>query len=536
MIFQQVPPRTTHTVISFSAVESDGYGPILNALKVITQVCRLWREVSFGTPALWTRIDTRGYIGDELSSLVQRSDLLPLSIFLDNVGEANIEAYSRLLQSIIPLRLHRVDIAMDYPAPPIVDRLLSFDGSTLRCLTISSPALKARPCLDRDNVIHTIPILQGHAHTLEVLAIVPAISWIPANHFPNLTHLYVSFYISVESPHPHDITFFLRNTPCLEILHLYRLDHRETPPANDPSEFDATRVELPRLRSLVFTLSAYPPAVEILQGLALQPSTRIRLDHLFIPHNSLDPSPIPADLGPLSTVTVLELTVEYEILFLVAQDTAESSSGGFWLNVKHEDDLFWDTWLLGLPTTLPLRNITTLRADVYDTVLPLILGDFVHLTELSVRLVRNQFSRGRDDDATPLVHTLCVALSHTHPVACPALRALALEWPRNMPRAADLGAPDIVAMLSTRARLGHPIRRLVVQAVAMEFGSVPLSHFSEQLTALAEHVEEFEECTDSDAHVCAFEMRGMWDVEGAEEHWAVDEKLRARYRPLWDDD
>ncbi|KAM5537509.1 hypothetical protein V8D89_008836 [Ganoderma adspersum] len=415
---------------------------------------------------------------------------------------------------------------MDYPAPPIVDRLLSFDGSTLRCLTISSPALKARPGLDRGDFIDPIPILQDHGHTLEALAIVPAISWIPANHFPNLTHLYVSFYISVESPHPHDIISFLRNTPCLEIMHLYRLDHRETPPANDPSEFDATRVELPRLRSLVFTLSAYPPAVEILHGIALQPSTLIRLDHLFIPHNSLDPSPIPADLGPLSTVTVLELTVEYEILFLVAQDTAESSSGGFWLKVKHEDDLFWDTWLLGLPTMLPLRNITTLRADVYDTVLPPILGDFVHLTELS--------GPRRRRDATPLVHTLCVALSHTHPVACPALRALALEWPRNMPRAADLGAPDIVAMLSTRARLGHPIRRLVVQAVAMEFGSVRLAHFSEQLTALAEHVEEFEECTDSDAHVCAFEMRGMWDVEGT--YWAVDEKLGARYRPLWDDD
>ena len=171
MIFQQIPPRTTHTVISFSAVESNGYGPILNALKVITQVCRLWREVAFCTPALWTRIDTRGYPVDELSSLVRRSDPLPLSIFLDKVGEADMQAYFTLLRSV-SLRLHRVDITMDYPAPSIVDRLLSFNGSTLRCLTISSPGLKARSDLDEDSVIQTISILQGHAHTLEALAIV----------------------------------------------------------------------------------------------------------------------------------------------------------------------------------------------------------------------------------------------------------------------------------------------------------------------------------------------------------------------------
>ena len=537
MIFQQIPPRTTHTVISFSAVESNGYGPILNALKVITQVCRLWREVAFCTPALWTRIDTRGYPVDELSSLVRRSDPLPLSIFLDKVGEADMQAYFTLLRSV-SLRLHRVDITMDYPAPSIVDRLLSFNGSTLRCLTISSPGLKARSDLDEDSVIQTISILQGHAHTLEALAIVPAIGWIPANHFPNLTHLYVSFYIFVESPHPHNIISFLRNTPCLEILHFHYLDHLETPPANDPSEFDATRVELLRLRSLVFTVSAYPLAVEILRGLSLQPSILIRLDNLFVPYNSLEPSPIPTDLAPLSTVTALELTVEHEMLFLVAQDAAESSDGGgFWLKVKHEEDVFWDTWLLGLPIMLPLRNITTLHADVYDTVLPPILGDFVNLTELSVRLVPNPFSTGRDDDAeTPLIRTLCLALSHTHRVVCPALRTLALEWPRNMPKATDLGVPDIVAMLSARARLGHPVRRLVVQAIAMEFGSVRLCHFSELLAVLAVHVEEFEECVDADVRVCAFEMRRMWDVEGTEEYWAVDEKLRARYRPLWDED
>ncbi|PIL27901.1 hypothetical protein GSI_10023 [Ganoderma sinense ZZ0214-1] len=173
------------------------------------------------------------------------------------------------------------------------------------------------------------------------------------------------------------------------------------------------------------------------------------------------------------------------------------------------------------------------------------LGDFVHLSELSVRLVGSQFGTGTDDsDAPPpLVHSLCVALSCSPPqhqaVVCPALRALTLEWPRNMPKAEDLGVPAIIAMLSTRARFGHPIRRLVVQAVAIEFGLIRMPHLSEQLVALAAHVEEYEdsECVDADVHACPFEMRDVWNfVRGAEEYWAVDDKLRARYGPLWGSD
>ncbi|PIL25520.1 hypothetical protein GSI_12421 [Ganoderma sinense ZZ0214-1] len=325
----------------------------------------------------------------------------------------------------------------------------------------------------------------------------------------------------------------------------HRLDDRESRLTTEPSQSEAPRVELARLRSLVFTVSAYPPAAEILQGLSLQPSALICLDNLFVPYNSLDPDPIPAELGPMSTVTELEFAVEQEMLFLVAQSTAESSggfwlklgpmstvtelefaveqemlflvaqstaesSGGFWLKVRHEDDL----------------NITALRADVYDTVPPPILGDFVHLSELSVRLVGSQFGTGTDDsDAPPpLVHSLCVALSCSPPqhqaVVCPALRALTLEWPRNMPKAEDLGVPAIIAMLSARARLGHRIRRLVVQAVAIEFGLIRMPHLSEQLVALAAHVEEYEECVDADVHACPFEMRDVWNARGAEEYWA----------------
>lgn len=110
-----------------------------------------------------------------------------------------------------------------------------------------------------------------------------------------------------------------------------------------------------------------------------------------------------------------------------------------------------------------------------------------------------------------------------------------LEWPRDIFMSEDLGVSHIIAMLAERSRLGHPIRRLVVQAITVwRFGeAIRPHHFSEQLSPLAEHVEEYEECVDPETHVSSFEMGDMWNVEGAEDYWTVDEKLETQYKELW---
>ncbi|KAM5537511.1 hypothetical protein V8D89_008838 [Ganoderma adspersum] len=525
MVFQQALP--TYPAISFSAIEGDGYTPILLGLKVITQVCRLWRNVAFGTPALWTRVDTRGYPAHELWNIVQRSDPLLLSFFLNQVYGSTTQDLLRSISS----RLRRIDVNITQPTPPAIKELLSFDGSMLRCLTVSSPALNGQPILNGDNVTHAIPILQGLTDSLVALAVVPSTGWIPANHFPRLTHLYISLDTSSASPHPHDILFLLRNTPCLEIMHLRHLDHQETPPIGDLSE--SLPVELPHLRSLVFTVSAYHPVADILCALSISPSTLIRLDDLFVPSDTQYPDPIPAHLSPLAHATTMDLAVEDEMLFLVMQ----SASSGLWLKVRHAHNMFWDQWLLDLARTMstPLRNLVSLRLDVYmddEGGALALLPHAVQLSDLSVR-----FNKFMGFGALPLVRALCFALSQSQPghvqAVCPSLRSLALEWPRNLPHSEDLGISDIVAMLSTRARLGQPIRRLVVQAIAVQLGTIPSTLFSEQLSSLAQHVEEYEERVDPDTHACAFEMRDMWNVDGVEDYWTVDEKLRPEYGPLW---
>ena len=529
MVFKKALP--TDAAFSFpGAIEDDGYRPILQGLNVITQVCRLWRNVAFGTPALWTRVHARGYPADQLWILVERSDLLPLSLFLEQACDSTMQESHGILRRISS-RLQRIDINITQPTPLAIKELLSFDGSMLRCLTTSYPAFDRQSILNRDGATHSIPILQGQTDALEALAIVPSTGWIPANHFPHLTHLYISFDTS---PHPRDILFLLHSTPCLEITHLHHLDRQETPLTGDPSE--SVPVELPRLRSLVFTVSAYHPVVEILCALSVPPSALIRLDNLFVPYDTQYPDPIPANLSPLAHVTTMDLAVEEQVLFLVMQ----GPSSGLWLRARHAHNMFWDRWLLDLAHTLstPLRNLVSLRLDVYmdDEGGPLaLLPHAVQLSELSVR-----FNKFLGLGVLQLVRTVCLALSQSQPpghgqAVCPSLRSLALEWPRNLPQSADLGISDIVAMLSARSHLGQPIRRLVVQAIAVSLGSIPATVFSEQLSVLAEHVEEYEERVDPDTHACAFEMREMWNVEGVEDYWKVDESLRPEYS-LWGHD
>ncbi|PIL27873.1 hypothetical protein GSI_09995 [Ganoderma sinense ZZ0214-1] len=274
----------------------------------------------------------------------------------------------------------------------------------------------------------------------------------------------------------------------------------------------------------------------VLDGLSLPPRTLVRLDNLYIPFNSEYPAPIPRSLNELlGGITTMQLAVDKEMLFLVVE--GESPESGLWLRVRHEANTFWSHWLSGLHVIMvPLGNLTSLHIDLYD---PFVLTVLSQLSDLFVLLEPDKVAeeRVRINALVPRVATFCSVLSQSQPMACPSLRSLVLEWRRDtLTYLEDLGVPDIFAMLSSRASFGHPIRRLVIQAIpasGAESGSTLQSHFSEQLSPLAGHVEEFEECVDGDAHVCAFKMQEMWNVTGAEDYWCVNERQRPRYIPLW---
>ena len=68
---------------------------------------------------------------------------LPLSIFVDNVYAGTLRAYFRLLRGSSS-RWRRLDLAMNNPMPSVTKDLLSFDGSRLHCLTMSSPVIRKK--------------------------------------------------------------------------------------------------------------------------------------------------------------------------------------------------------------------------------------------------------------------------------------------------------------------------------------------------------------------------------------------------------
>ena len=185
---------------------------------------------------------------------------------------------------------------------------------------------------------------------------------------------------------------------------------------------------------------------------------------------------------------------------------------------------------------VPLGNFTSFYIDFYNASLLVVLSHTAQLANLFVRLEPDKASQDRawmwDGALVPPVAALCTVLSRSEHVECSSF----LEWPRYpLIQPNDLGVPDIVLMLSTRAGLGHPIRCLVVQAIPLsdsdlESRSALQSYFSDQLSPLAEHVERFEECVDGDMHMCAFEM---WNLPGTEDYWCVDKKQTAQYTPLW---
>ena len=523
------------TPVSFPAIASHGNRPIARALKVVSQVCRLWRDVAFGTPALWTHVDSRSYPRDELYNVLQRSSALPISLFLHHASELEDSAETGTMQvnsgsllQTMASRLRRVDLDVEKPKPPTIEKLLSFNGSTVQCLTISSTfseVMYGAP----NSATHVIPILQGEVDSLEALAIFPSIGWIPANHFPSLTHLYISFLSGyAQSPDPQDILFLLHNTPRLQFLHLHHLASRDSPSTNGPWRSEPSLIELQDLRSLVFAYCAYEPAVDVLRELSLPQSAVVRLDDTYIPYDHY-PDTLPSGIGPLKRIDAMEIAATDNSFFLVA----ERDSSGFWLKMRTFQDIDLDPWVSHLHIPLPFATLVTLRLDAHNSHVFTLLQYAVQLSELSVVL-----SPGWEDGPgfartlPPLTQTLCYMLSRRQPVVCPSLRSLTIQWPKGMSSFEDLGVPDVVNMLWIRATLRHPVARLVVQANSTHIYSDEPSFFATQLAQFAEHVEEYEECADWSVDVCASELRGMWNVEGAEDYWSLDEMQRARSMPL----
>ncbi|KAH9941849.1 uncharacterized protein BXZ73DRAFT_4076, partial [Epithele typhae] len=227
-------------------------------LIAITHVCHRWRSVATTYPRFWTRVD--GHHATQIVEFRARSLSLPLSLYLDSrepatvslpaLGHRQFQLNLYTLLLVWRKTVRRLDmVERVYPASPDPpDWLVSLSMPTLQVLNLAV-VVDEEP---DDLHLRRIVLLGDPVSSLKALAVSGITAWTPANHFPSLTHLYLSFdYVSGITSS--DILSVLANTPCLEYLHFRWLQYFPDLHGIVGLTILPPPVRLPRLRSLLLT-------------------------------------------------------------------------------------------------------------------------------------------------------------------------------------------------------------------------------------------------------------------------------------------
>ncbi|KAI1782531.1 hypothetical protein LXA43DRAFT_1103898 [Ganoderma leucocontextum] len=408
----------------------------MSVLLTLSHVCRIWRAIILAYPCFWTRAD--GHNRDLLDIFVERAGRLPLSLFVTTRTHGLLD-----LLASHGRRIKRLDIMACEGAGDLGD-LAFVDGGFF---------------LFGERIL-----------PLVALSIVPYAGRFPANHFPNLTHLWLEFKVRThrdtnEAP-PFSSTFFdfLSNTPKLEFMTLSEVGNSRRGFDQEPIDV-ALPVHLRSLRSLVFIMGDWVTVGMVLSRLSVPDSTILRLLFHVKPTPDLPPLPLP---NVVQSIDHLRLITDPTFMLLIA----DSPSSGIWLAASVWEDIFddeddvrvnWSGWLASLPTILPLAQVTTLEISVggQGGILSSLLPKMSGLVELSVRFDSDE-QFGEERDAT-LARWLFEALAED-PLICPNLQVLNIDLGGETP--ADLYPYELGLMVMFRSRVAHPIRRLVIQPFA----------------------------------------------------------------------
>ncbi|TFK79600.1 hypothetical protein K466DRAFT_559829 [Polyporus arcularius HHB13444] len=356
----------------------------------ITHVCRFWRVVALADRALWTDIP-HCLSQAQQDAFLQRSRDRPVSL----CSRADHSDFADVVNSLPAARIRRLKLVLN-SHPRDIAPLMRLRAPILECLTFVSD--DERPV---DDVLLQRPLLlSGEVVYLKALAVQPAISWIPSNYFPALTHLYLSV---LPDQHQHlgafEILSLLSNTPQLEFVHLKGPEHISV----HESSKTALPIALPRLRSLTCYRWAHVQVVKLLSHVTLPEFCRVRLSHNAVdPRYEGYPEPLP-QMVPLSGITHLELASSPTRILLVS----EGELSGVWLETTMYGGFIWNSWLAGLHAVLPLSNLTSLHINIHckHTFWPALLSHMSQLTRLDVIVGSSKLGHRRPID------TLCDLLS-----------------------------------------------------------------------------------------------------------------------------
>ena len=255
------------------------------SLITLTRICRRWRGILLNRPRIWTRVDCDNLA--RLETFAQRALTLPLSLLFIDKDESS--EFGPELDSDFPDdhpnsrmpeieryadRVTRLDAPSVFTADPTPPRWL-FDISlpSLECLNVS---------FDTNIQDGTEPeepeecILLG-VQTLSLKAL--ALSWMtpwwyPRNHFPNLTHLCLSYHDNVGAVPLFMFISILSRCPALKVFHLHNAPPDEAFPDIPPGM--EMPVSLPRLRAATLTDWDSGMSLRLLRLLSL-PWDRVRI-------------------------------------------------------------------------------------------------------------------------------------------------------------------------------------------------------------------------------------------------------------------
>lgn len=229
----------------------------LSTLRGLAHTCRRWRHIALQMPALWTCLDSQSR--PRLATFTDRSGSAPVSLAL-TLGRAHARSNKAL--KLCCSRLRRLDVSLRPKRLP--HSLVDLNAPELEVLTIRV-RLKRRDWLDDDFARHE-PGVYGEPLALKALAIAYSREWLPPNRFDHLTHLYLCGVYLIYGPY-NAILQLLSSSPVLESLQLSQIAH--------PGAFSIfpappeTRVELPRLRSILVMTSILAPVAWLFTRLEL---------------------------------------------------------------------------------------------------------------------------------------------------------------------------------------------------------------------------------------------------------------------------
>ncbi len=471
------------------------YHPIHFSIIHITHVCCRWREIALDTPILWSRIDDT--LADRMLAFLQRSRSAPVSLstYLALPHHGNAGALVTTVLDSCRERLHRLDVRL-HAYDIFTHSRIDFAAPNLECLTIQCELY------DGIEIVHYPLLLQGQTTSLKALALLYIRHWLPANLFPNLVHLNISYFYMEELPLSM-LSHLLAHCSRLETLHIGEvwsyplLDLDLTPPVQ--------KVHMPYLRSISTCCTTLQTASHILSSLDLPSKTRIRIHNAPVSaHTTADDNRLPS-FAFMQPLTRLELAANNTTLYLVA----EGEGAGIWIQAKWEggSPSVWSAWLRQLPETVPLASVRIFHVSLADwSVLPGLLSCMPSLSTLGTMTLPG--------DAThdSMMSSLQSALEALAPCArlprCPGLSTLSIQCSTT---------PDVGRIVSLITRDARRLSRLVLDFP----GAISLEPF----------LGKVDEIEFGCGGICIWEKRSEWDVEN--EYWRLPEEDEPRCVLPW---